>query len=256
MRDLVDGFAAKLEAAPCLDVCLELLLEAVHELGFSSVVYDYTPVPLSHDGAMIAPSVMRTRNVPGSFVELWRGQGYYRIDPVQQVCINSAVPFAWSHLVEENRIDERPLTREHAPVVQYLKDSRLTCGATVPIHLADRGLATVTAIRIDPERTFIRDAKRQLGTFSLLAHHTHKAAYRTFSEDERRCGFMRLTERELECLRWAAQGKTARDIAVILDRSLATVCLHLNNAMRKLGAQNRAQAIAHAYHYRLLGFSC
>ena len=56
---------------------------------------------------------------------------------------------------------------------------------------------------------------------------------------------------QMWCLRWAAQGKTAQDIADILGRSLATICLHLNNATRKLDAQNRAQAVAHAFHYRL-----
>jgi LuxR family transcriptional regulator len=150
----------------------------------------------------------------------------------------------------------RPLTREHQPVVQYLKDARLTCGATVPIHAPDGALATVTAIRVDPERAFLDEARRQLGTFSLLAHHFHRVAYLSLSPGERRCHLVRLTPREIECLRWAARGKTAQDIAVILDRSLATICLHLNNAMRKLGAQNRAQAIARAYHYRLLGPLC
>lgn len=256
MRELVEDFTAKLETAVTLDACLDLLSEAAGGLGFSAIIYDYTPVSRSHDGVMIAPSVMRTRNVPESFIGLWCDGGYYRIDPVQQICIDSSIPFTWSHLRSGTRIQRRPLTREHQPVVQYLKESRLTCGATVPIHSVEGGLATVTAIRIDPERAFLEEANRQLGTFSLLAQHLHRAAYRALPPADRSGNVLGLTARELECLRWAARGKTAQDIAVILDRSLATVCLHLNNAMRKLGAQNRAQAIAHASHYRLIGSSC
>lgn len=250
---LIDGFAGRLEGAGSVEGCLDLLLDAVAPLGFSSVIYDYAPVPLSHDGRMIRPNLLRTRNAPDDFIALWCEQGYYRIDPVQQICVEGNLPFVWSHHTGSDRILERPLTREHQPVVAYLKDTRLTCGATVPIHASDGSLATVTVVRIDAERDFARTARRELAVLSLLAHFMHEAAYRRFDDDIKRCAAVNLSAREIECLRWAARGKTAEDIATILGRSLATVCLHLNNAQRKLGAQNRAQAIARAAHYRLLG---
>lgn len=253
MLDIVDRFSGKLADAPGIDGCLDALLEAVQELGFSSVIYDFTPVPRSHAGEMIIPNVLRTRNVPDSFAELWSRDGYYRIDPVQQICLDCSIPFVWSHFVNDSSILERPLTREHAPVVSYLKDTRLTCGATVPIHMSDGALATVTVIRIDSERDFAVEARQRLGTLSLLAQFLHGAIYSRLDRPARRSVAVTLSQREIECLRWAAEGKTAQDIAVILGRSLATVCLHLNNAARKLDAQNRAQAIARAAHYRLLG---
>jgi len=250
---LVDRFSSKLTEASSVDACLDALLDVVQGLGFSSVIYDFAPVPRSHDGEMIVPNILRVRNVPESFVDLWCRDGYYRIDPVQQICLDCSIPFVWSHFVNDSSILERPLTAEHAPVVSYLKETRLTCGATVPIHMADGALATVTAIRIDSERDFAGEARQQLGTLSLLAHHLHGAVYSRLDRSARRSAAVTLTEREIECLRWAAEGKTAQDIAVILDRSVATVCLHLSNAARKLNAQNRAQAIARAAHYRLLG---
>lgn len=253
MRDLVDRFSGRLVEADGIDSCLDALLDAVQELGFSALIYDFAPVPRSHDGVMIVPNIMRTRNVPDSFVELWCRDGYYRIDPVQQICLDCSIPFVWSHFTNDSSILERPLQREHQPVVSYLRDTRLTCGATVPIHMADGGLATVTAVRIDSESDFAGEARHCLGTLSMLAQHLHGAIFDRLDGRERRSAAVSLTEREVECLRWAAQGKTAQDIAVILDRSLATVCLHLNNAARKLDAQNRAQAIARAAHYRLLG---
>ncbi|MEX1109810.1 MAG: LuxR family transcriptional regulator [Dongiaceae bacterium] len=253
MLDVVDRFSGRLVQADGIDGCLDLLLDAVQELGFSSVIYDFCPVPRSHAGVMIVPNVMRTRNVPDGFVELWCRGGYYRIDPVQQVCLDCSIPFVWSHFRNDSRILERPLRREHAPVVSYLKDTRLTCGATVPIHRTDGALATVTAVRIDSDSGFVGEARQRLGTLSMLAQHLHGAVYERLDGRGRRSVAVNLTEREIECLRWAAEGKTAQDIAVILDRSLATICLHLGNAARKLGAQNRAQAIARAAHYRLLG---
>ncbi len=52
-----------------------------------------------------------------------------------------------------------------------------------------------------------------------------------------------LTRREVECLRWAAVGKTDKEISMILARSHATVRFHIQNAGQKLDAVNRSQTI-------------
>lgn len=57
---------------------------------------------------------------------------------------------------------------------------------------------------------------------------------------------MRLTRREVECLHWAALGKTNEEIAMILALSLSTVRFHITNAGEKLGAINRGQAVLKA----------
>ncbi|WP_240350486.1 response regulator transcription factor, partial [Pseudomonas viridiflava] len=77
-------------------------------------------------------------------------------------------------------------------------------------------------------------------------------AYPMFDEAMHSCTAIKLTRRERECLRWSAEGLTAREIAQHLNRSVATVTLHLNSAMQKLGAKNRVQAVVRAVHYRLL----
>lgn len=52
-----------------------------------------------------------------------------------------------------------------------------------------------------------------------------------------------LTRREVQCLRWAAAGKTDREIGMILGLSISTARFHLRNAAVKLGATGRAQSI-------------
>jgi LuxR family quorum sensing-dependent transcriptional regulator len=56
----------------------------------------------------------------------------------------------------------------------------------------------------------------------------------------------RLTARELECLAWAAQGKSEWEMARILGISEHTAEKHLINARVKLGAVNRVHAVATA----------
>jgi DNA-binding CsgD family transcriptional regulator len=55
-----------------------------------------------------------------------------------------------------------------------------------------------------------------------------------------------LTERQVQVLYWAAQGKTVWETAKIMDLAPFTIVNHRRNAMMKLQATNIAQAIAMA----------
>lgn len=59
-----------------------------------------------------------------------------------------------------------------------------------------------------------------------------------------------LSAREIEVLRWFADGKIAEDVATLLDIKLTTVRFHATNAARKLGANNTTSA---AYRALVLG---
>ncbi len=224
--------------------------------GFTSVIYDYSPVPTAPDGGLITPSVLRFRNVPESMSELWNRGGYYQIDPVQHAAMEVTAPFVWSYDGRQSSVMDRVLNKAHDPVVRYLRDTRMTCGVTVPIHPAGGGLATFTGIRIDPEKGFDRDAGDRLADIGLLGNLFHDSIFTLFSDRERRCTHIRITDKERECLQLSAEGLTAKEIAYRLGRSIATVTLHMNSAARKLGARNRFQAVARAAHYRLLEGHC
>lgn len=55
-----------------------------------------------------------------------------------------------------------------------------------------------------------------------------------------------LTARQLECLAWAAAGKSASDIGAILGLSHRTVEDHLARAAERLGVRTRMQAVLRA----------
>ena len=52
--------------------------------------------------------------------------------------------------------------------------------------------------------------------------------------------------REIQCLKWAAAGKTDSEIATIIDISLPTVRFHITNGAKKLGVAGKARAIQRA----------
>ena len=55
-----------------------------------------------------------------------------------------------------------------------------------------------------------------------------------------------LTEREMEVLRLAAQGKRNRDIAEALTISIRTVQVHMSNLFSKMGVASRTEAVLYA----------
>ncbi len=62
----------------------------------------------------------------------------------------------------------------------------------------------------------------------------------------------RLSCREIEILKWTAEGKIAADIGTILSLSTRTVNFHISSAIRKLGANNKTSAVVMAAKSGLL----
>lgn len=96
-------------------------------------------------------------------------------------------------------------------------------------------------------------SREPVGVEALFAEHAgrlHNIALRLVAAHNEACGRPRnatvpqtLTRREVQCLRWAAAGKTDGEIGIILSLSVSTVRFHLRNAAAKLGATGRAQSI-------------
>ena len=55
-----------------------------------------------------------------------------------------------------------------------------------------------------------------------------------------------LNDREVECLTWAARGKTSAEVAQILGLTKRTVDFHIDNARTKLGTATRIEAVGKA----------
>ena len=62
----------------------------------------------------------------------------------------------------------------------------------------------------------------------------------------------KLTARELECLSWTLQGKTAWELGCILGIAERTANFHLGNAIRKLDRDNKHSAVIKAMRMGLI----
>ena len=88
----------------------------------------------------------------------------------------------------------------------------------------------------------LRDIGLLAGYFSSFARSRDHKADRDFE----------LTERELECLFWIAEGKTSDEIAVILGISRNTINNYITSVMRKTATKTRSEAIAFAVRNNLV----
>lgn len=125
----------------------------------------------------------------------------------------------------------------------------------VPVHLPFGQIGTISFMPSDHSITDLSDAIVEHGLlFGSLTHRflsSYVASKRTpqhwIPSD---CS---LSKREVECLRWAAIGKTDKEIGMILTLSHATVRYHLQRAGEKLNAVNRSQAVFKAGQLGYLG---
>jgi DNA-binding CsgD family transcriptional regulator len=69
------------------------------------------------------------------------------------------------------------------------------------------------------------------------------SVYRDAHQPAARGEAVEFTRREIQCLKWAAAGKTDNEIATIMAVAVPTVRFHLTNASRKLGVSGRSQTI-------------
>ena len=142
---------------------------------------------------------------------------------------------------------DTPLSGEQRRILKSYKDSVQGDGAvTVPVHRPGGKTGYVSWFSRDPGSLLrrYRDTWRDTYLISHAFITRVDALEGAARRREATAAADTLSLREIECLGWAARGKTEEDIGTILGRSRETVHFHLGNASRKLGASNRTHAVA------------
>lgn len=252
MPDDVTALRERFDGLPRLDQRVDEAFRLLRDLGFEGLIYDYSPIARAPDGGMVAPSLLELRNVDQDMRSYWYDHGYFRLDPVQRIALGTSVPFHWSYDTHDRTVITPLLDEETAPVTCFLRERGLSSGVTVPLHLPRGDFATVTGVGLGGGAAGRRDALHAMAELSLTAALFHDSAFSLFDEKILTARMPCLTPRERECLRHSAQGLSAKEISRLIDRSVPTVVMHLNAAIRKLGARNRVHAVSVASHFRLI----
>jgi len=137
-------------------------------------------------------------------------------------------------------------------------ERRALCKAAIviPVHLPFGQISANSFISMDRSKEDLSAEFVEHG--NLLGQLTRRfiAGYTQANRTKRRIrSDCVLSKREVECLRWAAIGKTDKEISMILGRSHATIRYHIHRAGEKLDSVNRAQTIFKAGQLGYLGAS-
>ncbi|MDN3543373.1 MAG: LuxR family transcriptional regulator [Roseateles asaccharophilus] len=183
-------------------------------------------------------------NSPPGFSEALNDPRLGRLDPVMQHCKRNSVPIVW----------DRDTYRRHD--ADDLWEAQASYGYRTGICLAlhlPEGRHFV--LGVDRDRPLPNDNAqliRLVADLQLFAVHALDAALRVLLPPEQQLEAPKLTPRELECLRWTMEGKTAWEVGGILGIAERTAVLHINNAMRKLKCSNKHQAVLKALRFGLI----
>lgn len=106
------------------------------------------------------------------------------------------------------------------------------------IHLLSGANYCIVLINVPADRI-----DRYQHLFKLLSSHLKMALSRSLAAPGRE-NAAALTPREIEILQWIAKGRSNREISVLLGISAITLKSKIVRLYRKLGVQNRADAVA------------
>lgn len=173
---------------------------------------------------------------PADWVSHYSHCHYERLDPVIAQALQSPEPFQWGLGAMARQLSS-------AQYELFSEASRfgIRFGFTVPIHDGRGPIAALTFATNEKRPQFESCISSHARVLQLMAMYFHAHVRRKLSGD-RRIGEALLTPRELECLEWAAEGKSAWEIGRILGISRHTVASYLENAKEKLGVRTIVQA--------------
>jgi LuxR family quorum-sensing system transcriptional regulator CciR len=181
----------------------------------------------------------------------WIDQELHLVSPIAAVCRISTRPFVWDAEKVARAVGQG--RRRSALQWPLMPDRGFAGGITVPIHMPRARTGSVSWYSRNAAVNLQEVLDQHADVLRLAAVHFMDLVYALRVEREVALdGRLPLSERELECLTWAALGRTDVEIGAVLHRSPATARFHMDNAVRKLGARNRTQAVAIAVQRGLI----
>jgi DNA-binding CsgD family transcriptional regulator len=231
LTDIFFALIDEIERVSTVEDLHAILRSAVELYGLRNVAYLGVNLPGSRVGDRFI-AVTYT----DEWVKRYVSANYFNIDPVLPGGMRSLIPLDWSVLPSASP-KVRTLfgeAREHGVGAR---------GLSFPVRgrLGETALFSITSDV--PEAEWEHFKRERMRDLQVLAYHLHGLVLRNAGavQDD-----ILLSPRELECLQWAACGKTIQDTGDILGISRRTVKFYLEIARHKLNAVNLTQSVAKA----------
>ncbi|MDO9105759.1 MAG: autoinducer binding domain-containing protein [Methylovulum sp.] len=208
----------------------QTLVALSKELGFDYCAYGLrVSLPLTNQ------KTLTFNNYPTAWQTQYQAKNYLAIDPTVQHATRSLLPIIWT---DELFSPVRELWEEahtHGLRFGWAQSTRDFNGLVGMLTLA-RSNEPITEAELDAK----------IFKMTWLAQVAHLGMSGCLLPKLLPEGTAKLSDREIEVLRWTADGKTSKDIASILNISARTVNFHINSVLDKLNAANKTSAVIKA----------
>lgn len=195
--------------------------------------------PVDAEGKLLAGEVF---GWPDNERTWWRNSRIALDSPLTSACRFESQPF-WVNAGGFYTSQPSPYLKSIA-LGNFETRAMTRAAIAVPVHLPFGQIGAVSFNPLDRNHTDLTDDFRKYGDALGVYARTFIASYvHTMGSLQALPPQSRLSKREVECLRWAAIGKTDLEISMIMSRSRATVRFHIHNASVKLNAVNRPQTV-------------
>lgn len=238
----VRDYAKRVRGAQSVKALFIILQHACMDIGAPYIGY-FALKDHRRFGQFEHPPPLIMSSFPSSWTDVYFGRNLVSHDPLLNHAADIAVPFLWRWLHTL-----KPLTPDEEGILTVAARAGLNGGMTVPL-LAPHGAWAIVNFA-SPHEWEIEPHMGRLGLYAAIFHLRFvelAGAGRAFPAD------VKLTPRELACLRWMAEGKTTPETALILGISVHTARAYTKSLLAKLGVNTRAMAVARAFRLDLLG---
>ncbi|WP_246793603.1 LuxR family transcriptional regulator [Burkholderia perseverans] len=228
MHVLVPNWLDEFSRCKSYDEVLAVLTRAASALGFEYAAHGMRkPFPI-HNRQTVMIS-----NYPDTWRERYVHARYVEVDPVVRAALGSNEPVVWS-------------AGSGLSAAEFWGEAS-SFGIVEGWSAASRGAnGTVGLLTLSRSDDLISEAEQASyrGVVLWLAQTAH-AVVAPFLPGGNVAGSP-LTQREVDVLKWTADGKTAHEISMILSIAESTVNFHVKNIVAKLDVTNKIQAVAKA----------
>ncbi len=201
------------------------------------------------EGAPLASSVF---GFGEGETEWWRAPNLALKSPLPMACRFEAEPF-WCNAQGIHTAVPNPFL-DLLDLADFEHRALAKAAIVVPVHLPFGQIGAASFLHPDPSVMDLLEPFRSHAAWLGSLSRAFIASYAAlFGHCDLRIVSPDLTRREVECLRWAARGKTNDEIGAIIGLTRSTIRFHLRTASGKLDAVNRDQAIFKAAQLGFLG---
>lgn len=225
-----------LEINFCEQSIFKKITDAAQQLGFDNCAYGLQiPLPLTE------PKVIILDNYPDAWRIRYSAAQYMKDDPAVLHGRRTQNPLIWDASTFCNAPELWEEANAHGIKVGWSQSHFDLVGAG--------GMLSVSRSAQAMSQSELTDIESKLIWLVSIAH---LSLSRTIINHHRKEQDPNLTRRELEVLKWTADGKSASEISDILTISKNTVDFHIKNAVLKLKSCNKTAAVVRAAMLGLL----